>query len=230
MTTETPDTADQTKTPPVEATAQETKAEKFYADDKPKAPAAVDPKVPSPAEGEKKAPVVEDKKDEKAPVSEDKKVEPVKFDLKLPEHSMLKPEHVKEVEAYALEAGLTSEQAQKVLERDNQLMVTKHENDLAFIETKKDEWRSLSLADPEVGGDNHKQSIHYAHQAIQRFGSDKLKDELNNTGFGDHPEVVRVFSKIGKAMANDTFVRAGTQPVAKRSREEILYDNNKEGN
>jgi hypothetical protein len=59
---------------------------------------------------------------------------------------------------------------------------------------------------------------------VARFGSDSLKAELSKTGYGNHPEMVRLLTRIGKAMAPDQLVLPGTQAGGtQKSAADVLY-------
>ena len=40
-----------------------------------------------------------------------------------------------------------------------------------------------------------------ARRAVRAFGSDQLSDLLNETGLGNHPEMIRAFAKIGAELS-----------------------------
>jgi hypothetical protein len=44
---------------------------------------------------------------------------------------------------------------------------------------------------------------------MQQFGTPELKAALEQTGMGNHPELVRLFAKVGKAMGEDSLVAGG---------------------
>ena len=53
------------------------------------------------------------------------------------------------------------------------------------------------------------------------FGTPELRDVLNMTGLGNHPEIIRAFYRAGKAISEDAFVsgsprRADDMDAAKR--------------
>ena len=57
-------------------------------------------------------------------------------------------------------------------------------------------------------------------KALDAFGTPELKDVLNATGFGNHPEVIKAFYKAGKAISADGFVpgtpKGAETDIAKR--------------
>ena len=57
-------------------------------------------------------------------------------------------------------------------------------------------WANAAHSDPELGG----RALAAARQAVERFGGARLKQALEETGLGNHPEVIRAFYRIGRAM------------------------------
>lgn len=50
-------------------------------------------------------------------------------------------------------------------------------------------------------GTAYDEKVGMARRAVRAFGSDQLKDLLNNTGLGSHPEMIRAFAKIGAELS-----------------------------
>ena len=63
------------------------------------------------------------------------------------------------------------------------------------------EWIFRSQTDPQLGGPRFEHNLNLAKQVIQQFGNKQFIDFLNVTGHGNHPEVIRIFWKIGQALA-----------------------------
>ncbi len=61
-------------------------------------------------------------------------------------------------------------------------------------------WAEQARTDGEYGRCNFPTAVHTARQAVERFGGDKLRQTLDATCLGSHPEIIRAFWKIGKAM------------------------------
>lgn len=66
--------------------------------------------------------------------------------------------------------------------------------------------------DPMLGGPALKQNLATAKRAIERFGSGELDRLLQETGFGNQPEVLRFLVKVGKFDADDRLERGGQAP------------------
>jgi len=61
----------------------------------------------------------------------------------------------------------------------------------------------------ELGSD-YQAKLGVAAKFIDRFGNDQVRQVLNDTGLGNHPEVVKMFINAGKHFSDDT-VPTGTR-------------------
>ena len=163
----------------------------------------------------------DDKKEEK---SKDDKKTPEKYELELPKESVLQKEHLEKIESFAKEQGFSQEQAQAQVERDNQLIVEAREEAKAELARLADDvWPKEAKDDKEIGGDNFKESAELAKRVFKRYGSEKLRDILNDTGYGNHPELLRFAVKIGKSMAEDKFVAGSSSQSGEKDIAEVFY-------
>jgi hypothetical protein len=169
-------------------------------------------------------PVVEKKPDETKPEvkpAEPKKEE--KFELKLPEGSLLEPKTVEEIAAFARERGFSQEQAQAVLEREGKAVSKFVEAQKATLTEQTALWLEDAKKDKELGGEAFEKNSELAKRVVHRFGSESLRKALDETGLGNHPELVRFCVRLGKAMKEDQLIVPGPQPGPKRSAEELFY-------
>jgi hypothetical protein len=84
----------------------------------------------------------------------------------------------------------------------------KHET--AVDEARKS-WVNSIKEDKELGGEKLEESIHVANQGLDKVATEGFKQLLQQTGLGDHPDVIRVFHKIGKMLGDDDYV-GGSPP------------------
>ena len=61
----------------------------------------------------------------------------------------------------------------------------------------------------EIGGANLTKNVEMAKRVMDTFASPELKKLLNDTGLGNHPELVKVFAKVGAKMSEDSFIPGG---------------------
>jgi len=165
--------------------------------------------------------------DEAKKVEDAKKVEekktPVPYELKLPEGSKLSKTEVDNIAAFAKEQGLSQEQAQKQIERESKLAEGHDAKNIAQLDEATVEWLETAKTDKEIGGEAFPKHAELAKRVISRFGTEEFKDELNRTGLGNHPELVRIFVRIGKSMSEDQFVHPGTKTEQPKDLAEKFY-------
>jgi len=154
---------------------------------------------------------------------DDKPQAEIKYDLKLPEGSHLDASAVERVTAKAKELKLTPEQAQSELNRESELLKTYVEGQQAQLAKTVDTWVEEAKKDPEIGGDGFVKSAEIAKRVVNRFGTEEFKKALNDTGLGNHPELIRVLTRIGRAMTEDQLILPSGQGKGPRAPEDILY-------
>lgn len=148
----------------------------------------------------------------------------VKSDLTLPKDALLGEDDVERIAEFAKEQGLSKEQAQAYLERENTMLAGLRDEQEAQVDKLARQWENEARADQEIGGDNFNTCIERSHRVLERFGSDSLKEQLNKTGLGNHPELIRMLSRIGGSMSEDQFIRGGSPVDQKpKSTAEVLY-------
>lgn len=146
------------------------------------------------------------------------------FELKLPEGSNLDASYLEQTKALAKELGLSQEAAQKLVERDSGLMSSAHERNMAKVRENTEQWARDAQADKEIGGNNFQSSVTDAKTALDKFGTPEFKNLLNQSGVGNHPELIRLLSRVGKAMREDKMVTTSSQPArAQKSFAEAFY-------
>jgi len=156
---------------------------------------------------------------------EEKSVED--FELKLPKDSRLDESHVDGVRALAKDANLTEAQAKAILLRDHKAAIEAHEAQEAFLDAKAEEWEGQCSNDPEFGGDKWKGTQQRVKQFVNRFGTEALKESLNASALGSHPEVVRLINRAAMVMSDDTLVFSNNNAAPKeKAIEDIIYDDN----
>ena len=147
---------------------------------------------------------------------------PEKYDLKLDDGSLLDAAYVEQFSQFAKEKKLTQDQAQEFLQREAQALNSFVQKQQQEFEKVQAEWVNQIKNDSEIGGEKFNQSIELAHRALKQFASDSFLKELETTGYGNHPELVRVFAKIGNMIKEDKMI-SPSAAGGTRSIEEIFY-------
>jgi hypothetical protein len=142
---------------------------------------------------------------------------PESYDLKSPEGIEIDTDAFT---AFAKDADLTQDQAQKLLEKMAPAMVARQQ---AAVEQARQQWVSDAKADKEFGGEKLSENLGVAKKAMDKFGSPELKALLEQSGLGNHPEVIRFFFRAGKAVSEDRVVTGSARGQAFDARS--LYPN-----
>jgi hypothetical protein len=150
---------------------------------------------------------------------------PDAYELKLPEGATLADDDRAAFEQLCRELDLSQDTAQALLER--QLDAQRQAREAAFAEMQsvQDAWRAAQARDKEFGGQALDANLATAVKALSRFGTPELVQLLNESRLGDHPEVVRAFYRIGKALEEDRFTPPAGEANGRKNVAERLYPN-----
>lgn len=121
------------------------------------------------------------------------------------------------------ELGLSQIQAQKFIDvYAAQVQVESQASSDSYNQVVKD-WVDEAKNDKEIGGDKFDENVGLAKRAIDKYGTPKLVEVLNQTGLGNHPEFIRLLTRVGKLIAEDD-PGGVTAPVASdKTPAEIFY-------
>lgn len=114
-----------------------------------------------------------------------------------------------ELVSFAKEHNLTQEQAQKVADLGAKQAQTLTQR---FAEAQKAQvakWETDSKADKEFGGDQLNENLGVANKFLGTFATPEFKQLLVESGLGNHPEMIRMMVRVGKAISQDKFVAGG---------------------
>jgi hypothetical protein len=143
--------------------------------------------------------------------AEDKPTAPETYEFKAPEGRVFDSEVIAEYSKVAKELNLSQEAAQRVLDAVGPKLA---ERQAAQIEAVRTGWADSSKADKEFGGERLSENLSVAKKALDAFGTAELRSLLNESGLGNHPEVIRFMFRAGKAISEDSMV-TGTRGEAK---------------
>lgn len=104
--------------------------------------------------------------------------------------------------AVAKELGLDQASAQKAVDIAAGMLQRQQEAQSNLVAS----WVEQAQTDKEFGGDKLQESLGGARKVLDTFGTPELRDVLNATGMGNHPELIRALYRINKAISEDTFV------------------------
>ena len=168
------------------------------------------------------------------------------FALDVPEGYTMDESATKEFSDFAKELGVDQDKAQKMLNRHVESLNEALGRSEKTLKETHDSWAAESRNDKEFGGTVLAENIVNARRVMNSF-SNPAKDSdgkpilyeegamkgqqmteievlLGQTGMGNHPEMIRIFHRIGKSMSEDTFVKGDMKPMEKKkSHADIMY-------
>jgi len=128
---------------------------------------------------------------------------PEKYEFKAPEGRQFDNEVMSSFSEIAKELNLSQESAQKMLDTVGPKMAQRQAQQ---IDAMRQEWATTSQADKEFGGEKIAENLTIAKRALDTFGTPQLRSLLNESGLGNHPELIRFFFRAGKAISEDQYV------------------------
>lgn len=141
---------------------------------------------------------------DKAAADKTKVGAPEKYEaFKLPDGVKLDDAVMGEFGAVAKKLNLNQDSAQELVNIGVKLS-QRFETQLAEAHQKqRSDWEAASKADKEFGGDKLAENLGTARKARDAFVTPEFNKFLDETGLGNHPEMIRAFFRIGKAISED---------------------------
>ena len=171
------------------------------------------------------------------------------FDL--PKGVTMSEEQFAETAEFAKSLNLSQEQAQQAVDYHNKVIaqISEHAMEQAkqnLVDQAK-EWRQQVETDKEIGGAKMNDKVDKAMRVLNAF-SDKATDAagkpilgenkepltklsvaLAESGFGNHPEMVRAFSRIGELIGEDRFLSGKAPQGAPKTQADAMFPDHVEG-
>ncbi len=140
----------------------------------------------------------------KAKQEADSKVVPEKYEFKVPEGMTLDTALVDKLTPVLKELGISQSAAQKLMDAyaphiAEQFKAQQKSLDDGWNKIKSD-WKNETTK--LLGAEPAKELAHAA-KFINKFGTPELRQMLNDTGVGNHPEMVKIMIAAGKAISED---------------------------
>jgi hypothetical protein len=141
------------------------------------------------------------------------RIVPDAYEFKFGDKQTVDADVLKEFGEVAKGLKLTQEEAQKVAELGPKLSAKFAEAQVKQLEAIQSDWKTQSEKDPELSGTDGKSldaNLAIAKKALDAFDNKgELSKLLADTGFGNHPAILRAFLKIGKQISPDSIVPGG---------------------
>tara|TARA_R100001594_G_C4028919_1_gene260848 strand:- start:487 stop:1308 length:822 start_codon:yes stop_codon:yes gene_type:complete len=104
---------------------------------------------------------------------------------------------------FAHKTGLTQNQANNILELYGDIQERQNEQ----VQQAREDSKMKSQVDlQKEWGKNYTSKIDLAQRAVAQLSTPEFTELLNETGLGNHKEVIRVFAKVGEILGEDSLV------------------------
>ena len=149
--------------------------------------------------------------------------QPVEYEaFTMPEGMEMDAEVLDEFKPIAKELGLDQAKAQQLVDLGSKIAAKMQQHSIEVWQKQTSEWKDQASADKEYGGKDFDANLGTALAAVEKFGTPELKAILDESGFGNHPEVVRFMYRVGKAISSDAQLVTG-KPNNSRTMEQVMY-------
>ena len=176
--------------------------------------------APATDEGENKSSVeqsaVENTGDDQKPAED--------YEITAPEGVVIDGETSAAFNALSKELALSQEQSQKIVDRIAPMIAAQQTK---ARDTAMSGWESAAKSDAEFGGEKITESLSVAKRALSQFGSAGLRELLNSTGLGSHPEIIRLLYRAGKSISEDTIAPQSTSAPTQTDPARVMFPNQK---
>ena len=171
-----------------------------------------------------------DKKSEDAKGDEDKDGAPTEYqDFTLPEGIEMDTDLLGKFAPILQGMKATQEQAQSFIDLHVEGLQNLVATQQADWKEVVDGWKTAAQTDEEFGKGKYDASLATARVAMREFGTPALFKALEDTGMGEHPEFIRIFHRVGKAIEEDSFSfgKTGEEGAPKTPAERIFPNQGK---
>jgi len=125
----------------------------------------------------------------------------------MPENVPLSEEAINQFKNEAFEMGISKQNAARLIRFQANMTNAQLE---AQKEAQQQEIQVGLEGLKKEYGVAYDQNVQLALQGVNQFGDENFKALLNKTGVGDRAEFIRVFAKVGKALASDEILGEGS--------------------
>lgn len=151
-----------------------------------------------------------------------------KYDLKMPDGVTVDTELLDALAPEFKSLELTNGQAQALADKFTSAMQARAAKAGADWAKTTSDWVDTAKKDPEIGGAKWDATAAAASGIVDRFGTPALKEYLNTSMAGNHPELIRLLAKVGAMIGEDDTItpeNPGAKPAADAAT--VLYPNDK---
>lgn len=144
--------------------------------------------------------------------------------FKLPEGFELSDERAEKFGEFAKSHNWNQDKAQEAIDFYTELKTEEIQQQTDEWNRQQTEWVDAIKADDELGKDMAGTNKAIAG-ALDKFGTDELKTFMDESGMGNHPEMVRFFARVGKQVGEDGFENPDSGGSGKKPLHERMWNN-----
>jgi hypothetical protein len=139
---------------------------------------------------------------------------PEEYEFTPPDGLEIDEERLEAFGEYAYGLGLSQDQFQKLIEYDIERTANAQQSMAEAYSERISSWADATKVDKELGGEQLDENLGLAKKAMESFASPELAklidtpsaDNPDGLGLGNHPEVIRLFYRVGKAISESELV------------------------
>jgi hypothetical protein len=150
------------------------------------------------------------------------------IELKLPDGFDMPEETANELKQIVGSGKSPQEILQSLADLHVKTVKEEQEKLASHIETVQSDYIKQVKSDPELGGANFDRAATLANKAITELGGASLVKAITDHGMANHPEVVRLFYRLGIQLSEATPVKGAAVPKTE-SAADILFGSNNKG-
>lgn len=157
---------------------------------------------------------------------------PEAYELTAPEGFTITDEAKALADPVFRELGLSNEQANKLMpvaaQFADQVKTGIEQQMLQAVTAQRKEWLDTAKADPDIGGAKWDESMVNAGKALDAAGypaGSPFRNFLNETGLGNHPDMIKWAVSVGRLVSEDGFERGDAASKVTVPTEKLLYPN-----
>ena len=138
-----------------------------------------------------------------------------KYDLKMPDGVELDAELAEALGPEFADLKLTNAQAQKLVDKYIEIQTARGGKQSEAWSQTVQGWADEAKADKEIGGAKWDATVSASQKAVKSLGTPALRDYLNASGGGNHPEMIRFMAKVGAMISEDKPATGGAEGQGK---------------
>jgi len=147
------------------------------------------------------------------------------YELTFGDDTVLDESDRERISEYVKKRGLSKEDAGEFVGLTEGIKERVANEAQEFLNKRTSEWAKSLETDSEIGGEYLEQSLKDARYAIDQYSKDpgSVLEILKTSGLRSHPEIVRMFARMGRDLKPKAEIAGTGRPMKQKSVGDILY-------